>query len=358
MLHPIAERWEQISYSFVTRPLQLPWQVSQPAVSVVVPTRNRRALLERTLSTVLRQQRVDVEVIVVDEASEDDTPGWLARVDDPRVLVVRHAAPHGVARARNAGLARASAPWVAFVDDDDLWAPTRLATQLDALAARAGSAWAFGGAVIADAELRIRAAQRVVASERFLPLLLGHNVVPGGASGVLAATAAVREMGGFDGELRIMADWDLWIRLALESAPATVDRPLVAYVLHGANMTAEPGGFRRELERIRDKHRGPRAALGVELNDVTWGEWLAEVQRRGGLRLAPAMIQARIAMAQRSPRAGARAVAIALWPGWLQRRDAWRIARIPVAWREEAEAWLAPIRARERAVAHRQLESS
>lgn len=316
------------------------------AASVVVPTRNRRTLLARTLATVLGQEAVDVEVIVVDEASDDDTPEWLAALDDPRVVVVRHEAPLGVAQARNAGLARASAPWVAFVDDDDLWAPTRLSAQLDALASRENAAWAFGGAVIVDAALTIRAAQRVAAPERFLPLLLGHNVVPGGASGVLAATPAVRALGGFDPELRIMADWDLWIRLALESPPATVDRPLVAYVLHGANMTSEPAGFRRELAYIRDKHREARAERGVELNDRGWSEWLAEVQRRSGLRLAPALVQARLAFTQRRPRAAARALAIAFSPGWLERRDAWRIERIPLDWREEAEGWLEPIRQR------------
>jgi len=320
--------------------------VSVPAVSVVIPTRNRRALLARALSTVLGQDAAELEVIVVDEASADDTPDWLAALGDPRVVVVRHEAAQGVARARNAGIARASASWVAFVDDDDLWAPSKLVAQLDALARDEGASWALAGAVIVDARLRIRAAQRVVARERFLPLLLGHNVVPGGASGVVAATEAVRDAGGFDPELRIMADWDLWIRLALASPPAAVDRPLVAYVLHGENMTSEPAGFRRELEYIRRKHARARAELGIELNDRGWSEWLSEVQRRSGLRLAPALVQARLAVTHRRPRAAARAAAMALWPGWLDRRDAWRIRHMPAAWHDEAESWLAPVRAR------------
>ncbi|MGH2997323.1 MAG: glycosyltransferase family 2 protein [Gaiellaceae bacterium] len=318
--------------------------MTAPAVSVVIPTRDRRALLARALGTVLRQEATAVEVIVVDEASEDDTPRWLAALRDPRIVVVRHDVAKGVAEARNAGIERASAPWVAFVDDDDLWAPWKLASQLEALAREESSAWAIGSAAVVDGRLRIRAAQRIAALDRFLPLLLGHNVVPGGASGVVANTEAVRRAGGFDSRLRIMADWDLWIRLALESPPAAVDRPVVAYVLHGANMTSEPAGFRRELEYIREKHRGARAALGVELNDRGWSEWLAEVQRRSGLRLAPALIQARIAVSHRQPRSAARALAVAFSPGWLDRRDAWRIQRIPAAWREEAEAWLEPIR--------------
>jgi glycosyltransferase involved in cell wall biosynthesis len=310
---------------------------------VVVPTRNRRVLLERTLGTVLGQEGVELEAIVVDDASEDDTPDRLAALADPRVVVVRNERALGVSRARNAGIARASAPWLAFVDDDDVWAPGKLAAQLDALA-REEAAWAIAGAVVVDGALRVRAAQRIVARERFLPLLLGHNVVPGGASGVLASTEAVRGAGGFDPELRIMADWDLWLRLALESPPAAVDRPLVAYVLHGANMTSQPAGFRRELARICEKHAPARAAHGIELNDRGWGEWLSEVQRRSGLRLRPALIQAGLAVRHRRPRAAARALSIALRPGWLERRDAWRLERIPADWLDEAERWLEPLR--------------
>jgi len=102
------------------------------AVTVVVPTRDRRALLERSLGTVLDQTGVDLAVLVVDDGSNDDTAEWAARVDDSRVSAVSHATPLGVAAARNTGIERAATPWIAFLDDDDLWAPTKLAEQLAA----------------------------------------------------------------------------------------------------------------------------------------------------------------------------------------------------------------------------------
>src|SRR5262245_43629644 len=115
-------------------------------VSVIVPTRNRSALLSRTLRSVLRQQQVEIEVIVIDEASTDDTAALLATVDDARVRVIRHDRPRGVSAARKRGAAAAQGEWVAFVDDDDLWAPDKLARQIHT-AQTLDRDWAYAGSV-------------------------------------------------------------------------------------------------------------------------------------------------------------------------------------------------------------------
>ncbi len=101
-------------------------------VSVVIPTRNRSTLLAMALRSVFHQQDVELEVIVVDEASTDDTSTMLATIGDARVRVIRNDAPHGVSAARNSGAAEARGEWLAFLDDDDLWAPTKLARQIHA----------------------------------------------------------------------------------------------------------------------------------------------------------------------------------------------------------------------------------
>src|SRR5690348_694187 len=98
-----------------------------PDISVVIPTRNRWDLLSRSgLSAALMQEDVDVEIIVVDDGSTDETPARLAALEDPRVTVIRHDQPRGVAAARNRGIAAARGEWLAFLDDDDLWAPDKL----------------------------------------------------------------------------------------------------------------------------------------------------------------------------------------------------------------------------------------
>ena len=108
-------------------------------VSVVVPTRNRSALLALTLHSVFRQQDVDLEVIVVDDASADDTAAVLRTIADPRLRLIRHETSQGVSAARNRGAAQARGEWIAFLDDDDLWAPAKLALQLRAARASGAS---------------------------------------------------------------------------------------------------------------------------------------------------------------------------------------------------------------------------
>ena len=108
--------------------------MTTPDVSVVIPTRDRpELLLHSALPSALDQKAVDLEVIVVDDCSAEDIERRTTEVGDARVRVVRHLAPRGVASARNTGIGVARAPWIAFLDDDDLWAPTKLERQLRAL---------------------------------------------------------------------------------------------------------------------------------------------------------------------------------------------------------------------------------
>src|SRR3954463_12435843 len=123
-----------------------PTSSASPAdgVSVIIPTRNRARLLERAINCALRQRDVRVDVVIVDDASTDATAAILSAWDDDRLTVVRNEVRRGVTGVRNQGLARAKEPWVAFLDDDDVWAPTKLARQL-AEARRTRSGWCWTG---------------------------------------------------------------------------------------------------------------------------------------------------------------------------------------------------------------------
>src|SRR5918995_1163359 len=110
-----------------------------PLVTVVVPTRNRPRLLQRTLQSILAQQALaDLEVIVVDDGSWPN--GAPEPATDARVRVVRHQTRAGVAAARNRGIALARGRWIAFCDDDDVWAPDKLVRQLE-VARTTGASW-------------------------------------------------------------------------------------------------------------------------------------------------------------------------------------------------------------------------
>jgi glycosyltransferase involved in cell wall biosynthesis len=100
-------------------------------ISVVIPTLNRPQLILRALTSVFDQTYREIEVIVVVDGPDHDTIAILQRVADPRLQVIVN--PHSLtaAGARNVGIARAQGEWIAFLDDDDVWLPTKLMRQLE-----------------------------------------------------------------------------------------------------------------------------------------------------------------------------------------------------------------------------------
>ena len=247
-------------------------------VSVVVPTRNRSRLLAVTLRGVLRQTGVDLEVIVVDEASTDDTPALLAGLGDPRVRTVRHETPRGVSTARNRGAAEARGDWVAFTDDDDLWAPDKLARQLHAAKAT-GRDWSYTGSVNIGEGFGGVHGRPPPPPEEVVAALPHYNAIPGGGSNVVVRREALRRAGPFDTRLRNTEDWELWIRLAKAGPPAWACSPLLAYRVHASNSSLDIAEILRGARLIEELHR----------TTADWGRlhrWLAESCLRTGQRRA------------------------------------------------------------------------
>jgi glycosyltransferase involved in cell wall biosynthesis len=271
--------------------------MSAPEVSVVIPTRDRWGFLSRhALPSALGQQDVELEVIVVDDASSDETANRLAEVADARVRVVRHDVPRRLPGARNAGAALASGSWLAFLDDDDVWSPVKLRRQIDAAQA-GGRRWAYGRAVVTDAQLAVLDEDPFPAPRELPALLLEGNWIPGGGSNVVVRADLFLETGGFDEELRFFEDWDLWLRLLAVDAPEAVDEVVVGRVEHGANMVVRD---RREVaaahERLLAKHRTVTAS-----DRRSVAEWLAFEQHRAGRGRSAARLYLSIALAHRSP---------------------------------------------------------
>lgn len=122
--------------------------------TVVIPTRDRWAIFSgAALPAALGQENINLEVVVVDDGSADGTADRLPALDDPRLRVLRHERSLGVARARNAGIEAARGEWIAFLDDDDIWSPRKLQTQIDAGTA-AGGAFVYAGVLFLDERKR------------------------------------------------------------------------------------------------------------------------------------------------------------------------------------------------------------
>jgi glycosyltransferase involved in cell wall biosynthesis len=235
--------------------------LTAPEVSVVIPTHNRGALLALTLRTVLWQEDVSLEVVVVDDGSVAGTVQTVPGIDDPRVRLVRSESAQGVSSARNRGIAEARGDWIAFLDDDDLWAPGKLAAQLHA-AAEFQNTWAYAGAVLIDGENSIIGGRPPPSPRDLMVRLPRSNHVPGGCSGVIVTRDALASAGGFDRRLVNLADWDLWVRLARTGPPACATDPLVGYRHHGRQASLNVELILQEAD-LMDGRYGPRIDRGV-----------------------------------------------------------------------------------------------
>jgi glycosyltransferase involved in cell wall biosynthesis len=286
---------------------------SPPEVTVVIPTRDRWTLLaSAALPAALGQEEVEVEVVVVDDGSTDETPERLEELTDPRLRSVRLANSQGVARARNAGIAIARGRWLAFLDDDDVWSPRKLRLQLDAAAA-AGASVVYGGAA-AVAEDRSWLYSLAPTDPLVLArTLLSRNVLWGGCSNVVARTQLVREAGGFDEKLFQLTDWDLWIRLTQAARVAACADVVVGCIVHPGSMllTSEEDVF-DEFRYLEEKHRRTSEASRVRMDRALFRRWVASGHLRAGRRARAARIFLAGALCDRDPAAIPRAAAALL----------------------------------------------
>jgi glycosyltransferase involved in cell wall biosynthesis len=251
-------------------------------VTVVVPTRDRWPLLARALASFLFLCVFVLYLVVCDVGSSDETPDRLAGADGERVRVLRNETPTGVARARNRGIEAARGEWVAFLDDDDFWAPDKLRMQLAACAA-AGAGFSYTGLVTVDPELGRRRVSSPHPASGLDREILGMNVV-GPPSGVIVRRRLLAQVGGFDPSFSILADWDMWIRLAATAPAAACDAPLTGYLSHDENMHLDAAAAVEELRRLRAKHSKLADTVGVTIGDGRWWRWIAATYRRSGHR--------------------------------------------------------------------------
>ncbi|MGB4803023.1 MAG: glycosyltransferase [Anaerolineae bacterium] len=234
-------------------------------ISVVIPTYNRAAFLPAAIASALAQTTAapgpanqsltadppalaaeDIEVIVVDDGSTDDTAACLAGwANDPRVRVVQQA-NQGRSAARNHGARLARGEFLAFLDSDDLYAPGALAAHLATFARRPDLGLAIGGyALINDqgADLGARLPWRSHADLRPAAWLFDCVAMPGS---VLLRRSWWETVGEFDRTCEIAEDWDLFLRLAAAGCPMDWTRQIVCHYRQHA------GSSIREIHRMHD----------------------------------------------------------------------------------------------------------
>jgi len=234
-------------------------------VSVVVPTRNRAHLLPDTLESI-RDAGTDLEIIVVDDASDDQTQAVCARERD--VHYVRLERNRGTAFARNVGIAHSSADLIAFVDDDDLRLPGSIARQVERLGQFPEAALIHGRALIGESRYGLPTGSVVpetcAEGDLFWALIEANAIA---TPTVIARKRLIEEVGLFDTELRTMEDYDLWVRLAERRQIVALDEPVAIYrsrtVSSGqktSNRVAHGQARRKLLDKMLSSNRAQVAS--------------------------------------------------------------------------------------------------
>lgn len=197
--------------------------VLNPVVSVVVPVYNRKHTLPRSLGSVLALGGdIPIEVIVVDDGSDDETATLLTELDDPRVSAVRLPGHHGANTARNVGVAIARAPVISFLDSDDAYMDGRLSDPLSILARNPDVGVVISSFVSRKGEVEnlLRLRERTYDSQSFTRLIARY-VLPPSTSGLTIRRELLLACNGFNPKVRRMQDRDLLLRLAPLTSAAT-----------------------------------------------------------------------------------------------------------------------------------------
>lgn len=228
-------------------------RVSEPLISVIVPTYNRAVLLREAIDSVRRQTYRHWELIVVDDGSTDDTPALLDGLDEPRLRVLRSEHTGHPGRVRNAGLAMARGEYVAFLDDDDLWQPGKLAVQVPLLAS-GRFRWSYTGFVRIDASGRQfwqTTPDRIRNGGILAPLLEVRAAVA--LPTVVAERTLIDEAGRFDEAMRIHGDHALWLDLAARAEVVATPEHLTIVRDHPGRIF-RPEGYRFNVALYQKWH--------------------------------------------------------------------------------------------------------
>ena len=206
-------------------------------VSVIIPNYNYKRFLGEAVDSALGQTYNDIEVVVVDDGSKDGSreiiEGYARRIE---AIFQQN---QGVAAARNNGVAASNGEYIAFLDADDVWLPTKLELQAGLFAGDPELGMVHVGIVeIDDAgnclDEHLNGQQGWVADEL---LRFQRGVILGGGSGIMVRRDVFEEIGGFDTRMSTSADWDLFYRIASRRRVGFIRRVLLKYRVHGTGQT-------------------------------------------------------------------------------------------------------------------------
>ncbi|MEI6396938.1 MAG: glycosyltransferase [Candidatus Taylorbacteria bacterium] len=216
-----------------------------PKVSVIIATFNRESFIVESIESVRKQTFKEWEMIIIDDASTDNTKDVVARyiTSDPRIVYYRNDENKGISKTRNRGLSLAKGIYIAALDSDDIWLDdNKLKSQVDFLDANPDYALIGGGIVYIDENSKpIKKTLYPIYDSVIRNIILQYNPFP--HSSVLFRKDVALEVGGYaeepqDSVKRNVSceDYDLWLKIGLKHKFTNIPKAIVGYRVHGGNL--------------------------------------------------------------------------------------------------------------------------
>ena len=230
------------------------------SIAVVLPVYKGAAYLAEAIESVHRQTLPPAEFVVIDDGSPDDSAAIARGFEKVTVLTQANA---GVSAARNRGVALTTSPWIAFIDQDDIWEPAKLERQMSTLAAHPEADVCFTGQQgllqVADTDTFVRNGISIPPTTALAQGLYGRlRFVP---SCTIVRRSAFTAAGGFRSSAQPCEDWDLWLRMEQAGASfVACPESLLLYRLHSGNGSNDGEKMYRGELRVYDSLIGPRVA--------------------------------------------------------------------------------------------------
>lgn len=245
---------------------------STPLVSVVMPAFNVDWCVGRAIDSVLAQDYVARELIVVNDGSTDRTAEVLARYGS--AITVIEQVNRGMSAARNAAIRAARGAYVAFLDSDDWWLPSKLSRQVALMESDHGIGFSSTAARVEDPDGRLLNRWGCPGGRgNILPRLYSENAsIAGGCSAVMVRAELLARTGLFDETLHGFEDPDLWIRLAAIAGYACIDDELTVILRRERSVSGNLDAMRDAAGRSLRKNR---SLLPPNLRGQFWRDCLA-----------------------------------------------------------------------------------
>ena len=237
-----------------------------PLVSAIIATHNRLGMLKKALESVLSQTYREIEIIIVDDQSDDGTEEYCKSLPGVKYIRISRAQHKNGSRTRNIGLKSAKGKYVAFLDDDDEWMPGKIEKQINVIVGRDDIGMVYTAALIEyDDGHTEEDIAKVELRGDIKKAVLYNNVTS--TSTMLFDRNKLLEIGGFDEELDYWQDTELIMRIAQKYKVDCVNEPLTLYrenLNDKKRRSNNINGYQRAIEYINKKYGNEIEALSEE----------------------------------------------------------------------------------------------